>query len=581
MSTALSAHRERYVLAALLFVAALFYFWHLSRPDVLTDESSYATRAIGLVDFDFGIQQPTPWEWVKEVPWWMHLSFHDHPPLVFLMQHLSIRLFGEMPFAFRLPSVLAGLVAIWLLYRIGKLLWSPEVGLASAALFAFTVNHVWISRVGLQESIAIAFGLAATYCFFRALDVSARPADGQEHGFRWFVGLGVFLGLGFLAKYLTLGFIPVLIAIWLLQVWLSRHSNILKNVGMSETTRKELLGLLLAGILFLAVASPVIIYNIQLWRDFGHFDFQFSLLFHQNVPEWQARPGQESLGDTANRIQYFVPWLIEANSPYLLALAMFGVLLTFVELMVGHWSRTTGQESWVKSHWPLVTAVLVLLPFLVFVGPAYRFFTILTPWLAFAAGYFLVRAGVFLRSLRALALLVALVVLGEAVYAANTVIALEPRGRMPWTHSKLSLETRSLGYNELETFLKEELRGKRPEVGITFDFLFAQKILRASAERGEAEGLRAVPWGIVYADGINPSAQLWIFLRRITYSGWPVTTVQNFKAGGVEAFWKENGIKKIYAVNVLEGEAAARGVAPREIKDPVGNVAFRVYELEL
>src|SRR3989344_1343332 len=169
MPLPLQLRREHLLLAALLVAAAFFLFWHLSRPDVLTDESSYATRAIGMVDFDFGIEQPTPWQWVDRVPAWMRLSFHDHPIMVFLFQHASIKLFGENPFAIRLPSVLAGLVSILLLYAIGKLLYSAEVGLAGAALFAFTVNHVWISRIGLQESILVAFMLAGTAAFLKGL----------------------------------------------------------------------------------------------------------------------------------------------------------------------------------------------------------------------------------------------------------------------------------------------------------------------------------------------------------------------------------------------------------------------------
>lgn len=551
MSTAMrSPRREQMMLLALLVVAAVFYFWHLARPDVLTDESSYATRAIGMVDFDFGIQQPTPWEWVQKVPWWMHLSFHDHPPLVFLVQHVSIRLFGETPFAIRVPSVLAGLVAVWLVYLIGRRLLDARTGLLGAALFAFTVNHVWISRVGLQESIAVTLMLGAAYCFFRALERSASPV-GEP---RWFLGFGVLLGLGFLAKYLVLGFAPiafVILLIWRRDLFRSRYFFI-------------------SIFCFLVIASPVIIYNIQLWRNFGHFDFQFSLLFHQDVSEWQARPGQESLGTIGNRIRHFFPWLLEANSPYFLLLALGGL----VALKLAYLRTRRFEEG------ALLVGIVLLLPFLVFVGPAYRFLAILTPWLAIAGGFFFVRIREWLGAPRLVFPLIALVLVGEAVYAANTVIALEPKGAAPFARSKLSVETRSLGYNELEAFFVKELAGKRPEVGITFDFPFAQDILRASAERGERDGLEAVPWGIVYPDGINPSAQLWIFLRRITYAGWPITTVNNFQEGGAKAFWKEAGVKRIYAINVLEGEAERLGTVPRGIKDPAGNVAFRVYTFE-
>ncbi|MBI2055572.1 MAG: glycosyltransferase family 39 protein [Candidatus Sungbacteria bacterium] len=561
--------KKKTTIFLILFVAAVFYFWHLSRPDIITDESSYAVRAIGMVDFDFGIEQPTPWQWVEKIPPWMRLSFHDHPPLVFLLQHYSIRLFGETPFAVRLPSVLAGLASIVLVYLIGKQLYQPVVGLAAAALFAFTVNHVWISRIGLQESIAIAFMLASAYFFLRGLQ---NP--------RWFMAAGALLGLAFLAKYYILILVPIFVSL----LFVSQHS-------IYAYDRKHVWSWrfwLALTALFIAVASPVIIYNIQLYRNFGHFDFQFSQLFGQEVKEWPSRPGQEVLGSYGERMRAYLPRLIESNSPYFLALAAIGLATVLIQLV--------RRRGLVISHSSLVIVFLWLLPFLILIGPAHRFLTLLTPWLAIAAGYAIVT---LIRERRAAIAVVAALVIIEALYAYNSVIALDPIGSRPWAYSYLRRQANSWGFNELNDYLDAELAGKMPDPAITFEFPFASEILKQAVADGRQRKLQPVSAAIVYNDNINLSSQLWVFLRRIIYQGWPVVSAENFRRGGAVEFLRSAGVKRVYFINateaalqdrtrpptpdgdIMETELGAEGLRPREIKNPRGEVVFKLYEFEL
>mgnify|MGYP001572894107 CR=1 FL=1 len=588
----------------LVVLAAIFYFWHLSRPDIITDESSYAVRAIGMVDFDFGIEQPTPWQWVEKVPWWMRLSFHDHPPLVFLLQHYSMRIFGETPFAIRLPSVLAGLMAVFLVYLIGKRLYSPAVGLASAALFAFTINHVWISRIGLQESIAIALMLASAYFFFRALGLSIsmvytididrnswRRGAAERDG-RWLIAAGAFFGLAFLAKYHALILIPIFSTLLFVPI------GIYKNDRFYRYRLRN--GIVLAVLLFVAIASPVIIYNIQLYRDFGHFDFQFSQLFHQDVAAWQARPGQEVLGSYPERIRTFVPRLIEANSPYFLMLSAIGLALILWQLL----HRYAFNRALVISHSSLVIVLAWFLLLLVFIGPAHRFLTLLTPWLAIVAGYFISQTySQILKNLRIGWTVVfaafALFIVFEAWYSYNSVIALDPVGARPWAYSYLHRQAGSWGFNELNTYLDGELKDKMPDPAITFQFPFAREILNTALAEYSTRGAEPTAAGIVYNDNINLSSQLWVFLRRIIYDGWPVVSAENFRSGGAEQFFREAGIKRVYFINptsaalqdrtrlptpdgdIIEAELKAEGLTPEEIKNARGEVAFRVYQFEL
>ena len=573
-----SLSRSYIALGSILVLAAVFYFWHLSRPDIITDESSIATRAIGMVDFDFGIEQPTPWQWVEKIPWWMRLSFHDHPPLVFLLQHYSMRMFGETPFAIRLPSVLAGLAAILFVYLIGKRLYSPSVGLVSAALFAFTLNHVWISRIGLQESVAIALMLASALFFLK----------GREHP-KWLPAAGGFLSLAFLAKYYALILIPIFSTLLLVPIGIYKSDRFYRY-----RLRK---GIVLAVLLFATIASPVIIYNVQLWRNFGHFDFQFSHLFHQDVAAWQARPGQEVLGSYAERIRTYFPRLVEANSPYLLVLSAAGLAAILWELI----RRRTSDRVLALSHLPLVIVLAWLLPFLLFIGPAHRFLALLTPWLALAAGYAITRLNYsqILKNLRIVPVATAVLIVIEVLYAYNSVIALDPVGSRPWAYSYLHRQAGSWGFGELNTYLNNELKDKTPEVAITFEFPFARELLEEAVADGRLYGLKLVPLGVVYNDNINLSSQLWVFLRRIVYDGWPVVSAESFRSRGAEQFFREAGIKRVYFINPtsavlqdrtrppapdgdsMEAELRTRGAAPVEIKNARGDVAFRVYQFEL
>ena len=606
-----TAISQKIILSGIAALAVIFYLWHLGRADIITDESSLATRAIGLVDFDFGIEQPTPWQWVDRVPWWMRLSFHDHPPLVFLLQHVSMRLFGETPFAIRLPSALAGLAAVWLVYLIGQRLYSPTVGLAAASLFAFTVNHVWISRIGLQESIAVALMLASFFCFIRALrppvsvdqstDTDTKAGHSSQEPIRegrWWAAAGFFLGLAFLAKYLALILIPIFLTMMIL------HRR--------EFLAKHTFHVLLSLFCFLIVASPIIIYNVQLYRTFGHFDFQFSQLFGQAVEAWPSRPGQEALGSYADRLRAYVPRLIESNSPYFLILSALGLATILGQLLRrlvyyfrGRENNTPRPLPPLAGHAPLLSVFAWLFPFLIFVGPAHRFFAILTPWLAIAAGYALaafiysnIPRNLGMNSLWCLWLIVAAVAGGEAAYAYHSVIALDPSGPRPWTYSYLHRQAGSWGFNELEEYVAGELAGKMPEIALTFEFPFARTILDASLAAGRQQGLAPIPLAIVYNDNINLSSQLWVFLRRIVYQGWPVMSAEQFRTGGQE-FLKSSGVRSIIFVNatpaalqdrtrpptldgdIMAAELNARGFTPDEIKNPRGETAFRIYRFDL
>jgi mannosyltransferase len=91
-----------------------------------------------------------------------------HPPLYYILLHVWL-VFGDGEAQVRLLSALAGVASIPVLYLLGKRLFSPFVGLAAAALLAFSPLHVWYSQETRMYPLLALFGLLTTYCMVRAL----------------------------------------------------------------------------------------------------------------------------------------------------------------------------------------------------------------------------------------------------------------------------------------------------------------------------------------------------------------------------------------------------------------------------
>ena len=108
------------ILVAIAALGAVLRLWNLDTAELTFDEGLDAFRSVGYLDYLESPAQPTPVQWFadRELPWWTALSFHDHPPLVFLVQHATTAIFGDTLFAARIPSALAGIAAIILFFFI-------------------------------------------------------------------------------------------------------------------------------------------------------------------------------------------------------------------------------------------------------------------------------------------------------------------------------------------------------------------------------------------------------------------------------------------------------------------------------
>jgi len=571
-------------LIAILFIAAILRLWNLGDGDPMGDEADLAFRAIGMLDFDAAAAQTTPLEWFDPaVPSWTRLSFHDHPPLVFLLQHISLKIFGENNFGFRFPSALVGIVSVYLLYLIGRRLFTENVGLLSAALMALTANHVFISRVGLQESYVIFFILLAFYFFLNSLEKD-----------RYFIWTGFAIGLGMLAKYTVFIVAPVFI-IYLLFFRRNYFSS-----------KKFWLGLLLAMIIF----SPVIIYNIKLYQAVEHFDFQISYLLGQKPEVWQSAPGKEEIGSLTDRLKNFIPNLINSNSWILLVFFALTIpaflFFTTAKNTLSERSESKGyllkdlKES-LKSKELLIVSYIFLILLLLLIGPTQRFLTMLTPFFSINAALFLnFGCEKFLknRKLIARALLTGFLAF-EGFYSVNSQIIDYPVGKDPWNYSKVRLENYSWGYNELNDFFEKELRGKLPSFTFEAKYRFLEDIKARAFESAQNNGFESYPALVIYDGNILNAPQLWILDRRQIYHGWPTVNAEDYfsilRENGNDYFQKV-GLKFHYFVMPtnkvplkspekltdfganLEQQLIAREIEPTILKNRRNEVVFQIYK---
>jgi uncharacterized membrane protein len=99
-----------------------------------------------------------------------------NPPFYFLLVNLWRTAAGESVFALRYVGVLAALLTVPLLYRLGRAVYQNHwVGLGAAWLLAISPFHVWQSQELRNYSLLILFNLISVYGLFRFVYSRHRP----------------------------------------------------------------------------------------------------------------------------------------------------------------------------------------------------------------------------------------------------------------------------------------------------------------------------------------------------------------------------------------------------------------------
>ena len=129
--------------------------------------------------------------------------YQDKPPLFFWVVAVFYALTGSLRIAFLLPSLLAALGTIVLVYDLGRRLWDRPTGFAAAFALLFTVQFSLQAHLAQIDSFLCFLTTLSLYGLCRHLLLA--------HGWRWYALGGFAAGLGVIAK--GVGFLPLLILI--------------------------------------------------------------------------------------------------------------------------------------------------------------------------------------------------------------------------------------------------------------------------------------------------------------------------------------------------------------------------------
>jgi 4-amino-4-deoxy-L-arabinose transferase-like glycosyltransferase len=139
------------LLAVILLISIVPYFWGLGKPDIQdVDESTYAEIAREMV---------ISGNWIS--PTYNGNPFDQHPPLADWIMAVSLKLFGATPLAARLPNALLALAGLLITYSIGKRIADKETGIAAAlALLTFPAYHLMVRDARLDMTLMVFIALS-------------------------------------------------------------------------------------------------------------------------------------------------------------------------------------------------------------------------------------------------------------------------------------------------------------------------------------------------------------------------------------------------------------------------------------
>lgn len=267
MTKDLRPKKNKWLLFIVLFAASLLRLWNLggNPPHLTPDEAALGYNAYSILETgkdEHGVFMPIVFE-----------SFGDWKPGLYIYATVPfVAVLGLTEFAVRLPSALAGVIAVWLLYKIVEIFrltssaqddkkminnnWSLEI--LSSSLLAINPWHIQFSRGAWEVNLALTLTLLGVYFFLNVIEaLRSTPAftkvmAGKQNDNK-FIYKFLILSLFFFALTLliyqgaklstTLVFIAVLITYW----------KDLKN-NYRRLTRPVLVGAMLG----LFITSPII-----------------------------------------------------------------------------------------------------------------------------------------------------------------------------------------------------------------------------------------------------------------------------------------------------------------------------------
>ncbi len=173
-------------------------------------------------------------------------SQNQHP-LYTVLARGAFAVFGEAPWALRLPAALLGVASLWAAYRLGRMMTDRREALLATALLTFSYHHIWFSQNARGYTGLLLWTILGTLFFLRLLEGRYQSAWAPA------VGYGVTMALG-AYTHVTAAFVVIGHGLILLARQLGTHAR----AEAPQYRRHPLLGLFLATTFSLQLYAPIL-----------------------------------------------------------------------------------------------------------------------------------------------------------------------------------------------------------------------------------------------------------------------------------------------------------------------------------
>jgi 4-amino-4-deoxy-L-arabinose transferase-like glycosyltransferase len=250
----------------------------------------FAVFALLVLGLGIGLRDPWPSDeprfalvahWMVEHGQWLfpHRGqelYSDKPPLFMWLQALGYLLTGSWRVAFLLPSLLAGLGTLALVYDLARRLWSHRAALLAAATLLVTIHFTYQMRNAQIDPLLVGWITLANYGLLRHLLLG--PA------WRWFAVGCFFAGIGVITKG-----VGVLALLMLVPYVVARRRG-WRHLSMPTGGWRWAGGLALFLVPILAWLLPMLLVA-RADGDPQHAAYVRDILFGQTVQRYEAPSG--------------------------------------------------------------------------------------------------------------------------------------------------------------------------------------------------------------------------------------------------------------------------------------------------
>lgn len=161
---------SKYILILIILLAAVLRLYGLSTnpPHLTNDEAALGYNAYSILKTghdEHGEFFPVVFK-----------SFGDWKPGLYIYASVPfVAIFGLTEFSVRAASAIAGIIAVWLVYLVGRDLFaSRKIGILAAIFLAVSPWHLQFSRGAWEASLSLTLLLAGVYFFLQAISKNSK-----------------------------------------------------------------------------------------------------------------------------------------------------------------------------------------------------------------------------------------------------------------------------------------------------------------------------------------------------------------------------------------------------------------------